>query len=797
MPLSNTWTPSLTCTLPDTTVSGLSIDLDGTYTKVEYDTAPSWVTNYGWLSNTEPGYVFIRTYNSNNYVIDIVPRTVSTWVWGIFNNTTELWVASGVNTYTNSTIVPCPSGENWVLLDPPVVDLYTTGGGSEPQGIGDSSPINSIYGYNYSNSPEVLASKNYGLNIGSRRSIYTITPTFDRDFVTYGTLNHGTGPNITFTRASSATVFTSTGILSTVPNDVPRFEWGSFRTNLLRYSQNLTSGLGWFVNPLGTVLTPVADTGPFNTSITTFYLTGNGSSPGECFSLPIDGQYQPYLTFSFFAKLRPDAPRDFVGFQFWQNADSPFFYNTGSYTFSLTGNNSDSTYVKNITKTSYPNNWQRFTCLLSANPGNGLGVFYPTSRIDIETDASNLYSNYIWGLQVETGLSATNYIPTTNTPVTTGVPLGLLIEESRTNVVRYSGEISTGVNRWSTFEAGISGNYLAPDNSLSAAKLVENANNSSHTLILPVNTTIPVSSVSTASIFAKAQERSRFRLVLWDSANPGNAQATATFDLLSGVVVSTSSTSTPPGSASSVVSALISPYSNGWYRCSVTGTPNLSSSGLSTGTWVYMMTGSSTTYPGDGTSGILFWGGQVEQGAFPTSYIPTAGLSATRQADDARVSSINTSSFYNQDQGTIFMETQYLPYRFNTGSNPGLWTLDTGAFAQGYGIWYGGTSSNLTLYTRNIALNTATSISTNTTTPPVTRSAAVISPTFRALGCNGSIAGTNTTPYVFPPITTFRIGFNYIAGSPSVTIFGGYIRKVTYWPSRLSNNRLRTLTLSA
>lgn len=637
----------------------------------------------------------------------------------------------------------------------------------------------------------------YGLNIGSRRSVNVITPTFDRDFVTFGTLNHSIGPNITFTRASSATVFTSTGILSTVPNDVPRFEWGSFRTNLLRYSQNLTSGLGWFVNPLGTVLTPVADTGPFNTSITTFYLTGNGSSPGECFSLPIDGQYQPYLTFSFFAKLRPDAPRDFVGFQFWQNTDSPFFYNTGSYTFSLTGNNSDSTYVKNITKTSYPNNWQRFTCLLSANPGNGLGVFYPTSRIDIETDASNLYSNYIWGLQVETGLSATNYIPTTNTPVTTGSPLGLLIEESRTNVVRYSGEISTGVNRWSTFEAGISGNYLAPDNSLSAAKLIENANNSSHTLILPVNTTIPVSSVSTASIFAKAQERSRFRLVLWDSANPGNAQATATFDLLSGVVVSTSSTSTPPGSASSVVSALISPYSNGWYRCSVTGTPNLSSSGLSTGTWVYMMTGSSTTYPGDGTSGILFWGGQVEQGAFPTSYIPTAGLSATRAGDSAIVTPIN--SFYNQEQGTLFTEARTSRWTINSlmtvvafdqaasASNNTFRIIRNGPF---------GASANdklISVYRSGAGTDAASLQSANGTWPidVVAKVAAAYRVNDFAASLNGSNVLTDTSGAV---TTMDRM---WLGNWAMNEVSNGYIRKVTYWPSRLSNNRLRTLTLSA
>jgi hypothetical protein len=49
-------------------------------------------------------------------------------------------------------------------------------------------------------------------------------PTFLRDFALNKTLNHDIGPDITFTRSSSATYFDSSGIIQTVNNNIPRFD---------------------------------------------------------------------------------------------------------------------------------------------------------------------------------------------------------------------------------------------------------------------------------------------------------------------------------------------------------------------------------------------------------------------------------------------------------------------------------------------------------------------------------------------------------------------------------------------
>jgi hypothetical protein len=55
-------------------------------------------------------------------------------------------------------------------------------------------------------------------------------------------------------------------------------------------------------------------------------------------------------------------------------------------------------------------------------------------------------------------------------------------------------------------------------------------------------------------------------------------------------------------------------------------------------------------YNGDGVSGLLVWGMQMEDGPIPTSYIPTLGSPGLRAADSAVVS---TANWYNPSAGSI------------------------------------------------------------------------------------------------------------------------------------------------
>lgn len=203
---------------------------------------------------------------------------------------------------------------------------------------------------------------------------------------------------------------------------------------------------------------------------------------------------------------------------------------------------------------------------------------------------------------------------------------GLLIEESRQNLYIYSQDFNDA--SWVKSAATI-GNDVAvsPDGTQNADKLIETATTATHYMY---RTLTPTSGTSyTFSVYAKAAGRTTFRL------NAGGGFVIqATFNL-----------TTVTATLGAGTSASITPVGNDWYRCTVSGTATGSAAGQCQ---TILQTG---TYAGDGTSGILFWGAQLEVGLFPTSYIPTTTTSLTRNADVAVMTGSNFSSWFNAVQG--------------------------------------------------------------------------------------------------------------------------------------------------
>ena len=258
----------------------------------------------------------------------------------------------------------------------------------------------------------------------------------------------------------------------------------------------------------------------------------------------------------------------------------------------------------------------------------------------------------IWGAQLEYGV-ATPYIPTLTAAVSTGptanVPrldyLGstcprLLLEPQRTNLLQFSEQIDNAY--WTKQDTSITANtFVSPDGYTNADSLIENSATAQH-LAMRTGITITNATAYTASVYFKANTRTRAAIQLAGAGFFDTANGLVIFNLSTGTIVSQS------GNATGTITAM----GNGWYRCTATKT----SVGTS-GVVAFNLVDSSNniSYAGNGTSGVFLWGAQLETN-FATSYIPTLAASATRGADACSKTGI--SSLIGQTEGTVFVDWQ-------------------------------------------------------------------------------------------------------------------------------------------
>jgi hypothetical protein len=118
----------------------------------------------------------------------------------------------------------------------------------------------------------------------------------------------------------------------------------------------------------------------------------------------------------------------------------------------------------------------------------------------------------------------------------------------------------------------------------------------------------------TFSVFAKSGGYNFIKMYM-----SGSTVCSANFNLSTGVVGTTG--------GSGFGSARIQNVGDGWYRCEVTTTSNISSGQTSGGIYVTSVDGGVSPYSeaGDGTSGVFLFGNQLESGTGSSTYIKTEG----------------------------------------------------------------------------------------------------------------------------------------------------------------------------
>lgn len=174
------------------------------------------------------------------------------------------------------------------------------------------------------------------------------------------------------------------------------------------------------------------------------------------------------------------------------------------------------------------------------------------------------------------------------------------------NQVTYSEDFANAA--WIKTRSSISSNVTtAPDGTLTADKLIEDTATGTHYIYDQVS--YVSGQIYTFSVYAKADTRSNL-LIQMPSGAFGGANKNAYFNLATGAVTTVSSGAT----------ANIENVGNGWYRCSVTSTATVTTT-LNSIIAYLVLTGTTSSYTGDGTSGLYIWGAQIAIGS-PT-YLPT------------------------------------------------------------------------------------------------------------------------------------------------------------------------------
>jgi len=225
-------------------------------------------------------------------------------------------------------------------------------------------------------------------------------------------------------------------------------------------------------------------------------------------------------------------------------------------------------------------------------------------------------------------------------------------------------------------------------------------------------------------------------------------------------------------------SGIVETFINGWYRVSINCNATTSTGRII----LYSLDGTSSV-EGDPTKGIICWGAQVEQGSYPTSYIPTTTTAVTRTQDSATKSGI--SSLIGQTEGTLFVD---FVHDHNEVVNAEIFSLSDGSSANR--VYIGNVfANNLTV---SVTALSAAQFSANTAFNLVIGERYKVAVCYKlndfAFYVNGVQIAVDTSGSV-PLMNDFR--FDSSGGS---SLFFKPVQSVIIFPTRLSNAELATLT---
>lgn len=389
-------------------------------------------------------------------------------------------------------------------------------------------------------------------------------------------------PRITFSRASNATYFDSTGTLRYAPH------------NLLTYSEQLDNA-AWTKTQSTTAANSIA--APDGT-ITADKLVEDTTAASDHYT------QSPIIT--------PLANSSYAGSVYVKAAERRYiavvvtggggatrgaFFDgqTGAYTGGFGGG---LPYIV----TDVGNGWFRYalTDTTTAAAAYALRVYVCAVANNINYTGDGTSGIYVWGAQINIGALQPYYSTTVK------------------NLQGYTQEFNNAA--WTKSAASVSADATAaPDGSFTADKLVEDGTSAGHYVTPAASNALTLNQIVTYSVYAKAAERTFIQLIL-TGINTASGNYVAGFDLSAGTA------GTPTAGATASILAV----GNGWYRCRLTVTVLTAATPTRQIRLALNANATASSYAGDGTSGAFIWGAQFsDSGSLDAyTYNPVAAPSA-------------------------------------------------------------------------------------------------------------------------------------------------------------------------
>jgi len=315
---------------------------------------------------------------------------------------------------------------------------------------------------------------------------------------------------------------------------------------------------------------------------------------------------------------------------------------------------------------------------------------------------------------------------------------GILIERAATNLLLRSQEM--GASPWVSSPTVTSDAVAAPDGTMTGDQLTCTGSASpGHYQTV----TVTASSVYTFSVWAMLGSlvASDFKLAFRDD--------TAGAFIASDIVPS------------------VAPTASGWTRISYTLTTPAGCTALR----VYPFRNS-----GSPSGTFYLWGAQLEAGAFASSYIPTTGASAARAQDNLGLA---LSGWGLSTVGTVFAE---------------FWAnAPASANAVAVELWGSGVD-NIQI-ARNVSGNGAV-LAVTATASQIATTAGMTWPSSGAARIAMAWAANDAAWAWMGAIAGTSGSYTANTGMTQLRLLGmsGYVRRVAYWPRRLTNSELQGLT---